>query len=101
MSLTLSFHPLVQRDFNEILAYYEEQATPEVADRFEAEFRVAVASIKAHLRQFPFYLSQRRFRRCLLDTFPHVVLYRETSTGIRIMILKHVKRAPGFGLSRH
>ncbi|MCX6868803.1 MAG: type II toxin-antitoxin system RelE/ParE family toxin, partial [Verrucomicrobia bacterium] len=97
---TLSFHPLVQRDFNEIIAYYETQATPEVADRFEAEFRAAVACIKASPRHFPYYLNQRRFRRCRLSTFPHLILYRETTAAIRIMVLKHVKRAPSHGLSR-
>jgi len=51
-------------------------------------------------RHLPFYLNQRRFRRCRLSTFPHLILYRETTTAIRIMVLKHVKRAPGHGLGR-
>jgi len=100
MSHPISFHPLVQRDLNEIITYYESEASPEVADRFEAEFRTALASIKSHPRHFPFYLNQRRFRRCRLGTFPHLILYRETGAGIRIMVLKHVKRAPGFGIHR-
>ena len=45
MSVRLTFHPLVQKDLNEIL-------------------------------------------------------YRETPSAIRVMVLKHVKRAPGFGLRR-
>lgn len=100
MSARLTFHPLVQKDLNEILAYYEDEAGPETADRFEAEFRNAVAAIKARPRHFPFYLKQRRFRRFLLPTFPHVILYREAPSAIRVMVLKHVKRAPGFGLRR-
>ena len=100
MSHTLSFHPLVQKDFNAILAYYETEAGLQVADRFEAEFRAAVVCINAAPRQFPFYLNQRRFRRCRLSTFPHLILYRETTATIRIMVLKHVKRAPGYGLRR-
>jgi plasmid stabilization system protein ParE len=100
MSRKLTFHPLVQKDLNEILAYYESEAAPEVADRFVAEFRSAVASIKDNPRHFPFYLNQRRYRRCRLSTFPHLILYRETAGFVRVMVLKHVKRAPGFGLRR-
>lgn len=100
MSRPLTFHPLVQKDLNEILDYYEMEASVEVADRFEAELRTALASIKEHPRQFPFYLKQRRYRRCGLPTFPHLILFRENAESIRIMVLKHVKRATGFGLRR-
>ena len=100
MNARLGFHPLVQRDLNEILDYYEAEAGPEVSDRFEAEFQVAIAGIKADPRHFPFYQKQRRYRRCLLPTFPHLILFRETESYMRIMVLKHVKRAPSFGLRR-
>lgn len=100
MSRSLTFHPLVQKDLNEILAYYEEEASAEIADCFEQELRTALASISEHPRHFPFYLKQRRYRRCGLPTFPHLILFRENAESIRIMVLKHVKRAPGYGLRR-
>ena len=100
MSGRLTFHPLVQKDLNEILAYYEQEANPAVADRFETEFRDALAAIKENPRHFPYYLRQRRYRRFALPTFPHLILFRETSISIRIMVLKHVKRSPGFGMRR-
>jgi len=46
MSRTLTFHPLVQKDLNEILAYYETEASLEIADQFEQELHAAIASIK-------------------------------------------------------
>jgi plasmid stabilization system protein ParE len=100
MSHLLTFHPLVQKDLNEILDFYETEAGAEIADRFESEFREAIESIRNHPRHQPFYLQQRHYRRCKLRTFPHLILYRETKTWVRIMVLKHVKRAPGFGLRR-
>ncbi len=66
----------------------------------EAEFRNGLAAIKESPRRFPYYLMQRRYRRFSLPTFPHLIVYRETSISIRIMVLKHVKRSPGFGLRR-
>lgn len=100
MSASIGYHPLVQKDLNEILTYYESEVGLEVADRFESEFRLAIAAIKDAPRHFPFYQRQRRYRRCLLATFPHVILFREAGSHVRIMVLKHVKRAPSFGLSR-
>ena len=82
----LSFHPLVQKDFNEIIDYYHDEAGPHVADRFETEFRTAIDEIKAHPRRFPFYLSQRRYRRHSLRNFPHLILYLESPDSIRIMV---------------
>lgn len=100
MTLGLSFHPLVQKDLNEILEYSETEALPEVADRFETDFRSAVAAIRENPRSFPFCLKQRRYRRYRFSSFAHLNLFSESKTFIRIMVLKHVKRAPGYGLRR-
>jgi len=98
MSRTLTFHPLVQKDLNEILDYDESEASVEIADRFEKELRLALALIQENPRQFPYYFKQRRYRRCGLPTFPHLILFLENSKSIRIMVLRHVKRAPTYGL---
>jgi hypothetical protein len=66
----LTFHPLVQKDLNEILFYYEQEASSDVADRFEAEFRDALAAIKENPRHFPYYLKQRCYRRFALPNLP-------------------------------
>jgi plasmid stabilization system protein ParE len=100
MNLKLGFHPLVQRDLNEILDYYVSEAGHETADRFESEFRVAIATIQKNPLHFPFYQKQRRYRRCKLSTFPHLILYREENGYLRVMVLKHVRRSPSFGLRR-
>jgi plasmid stabilization system protein ParE len=100
MSASIGFHPLVQRDLNQILDYYESEVGLEVADRFETEFRSAISAIRTEPRHFPFYQKQRNYRRCLRATFPHVILFREAGAHVRIMVLKHVKRAPAFGLRR-
>ena len=98
--MKVTFHPLVQKDLDEILDYYERETSRGVADRFEEEFRAAIVAIKHGPRQFPFYQKQRRFRRVTLKTFPHLILYRECVDSIHITVLKHVRRAPGFGLGR-
>ena len=100
MSITIGYHPLVQKDLNEALDYYESEAGLEISDRFETEFRRAISAIRRAPRHFPFYQKQRTFRRCLMTTFPHIILFREANDHVKIMVLKHVKRAPAFGLRR-
>ena len=46
MTATIGYHPLVQMDLNEALNYYEAEAGPEIADRFETEFRMAISAIR-------------------------------------------------------
>ena len=78
MSLRLGFHPLVQRDLYEILEYYVSEGGQETADRFESEFRAAIATIQRNPRHFPFYQKQRRYRRCRLSTFPQATSLTES-----------------------
>lgn len=100
MRAELRFHPRVQGDLNEALGYYHEHAGSAVAERFVVEVREALAAIARNPRRHPFYLRQRRFRRCKLSTFPHLILFIESRAALKIMVLKHVKQAPGYGLRR-
>ena len=100
MSPGISFHPRVQKDLNEILDFFEQEGGTNIAARFEDEFRASVELVRQNPRHFPFYWTQRLFRRCKLKTFPHLILFRECRAGVRILVLKHVKRAPSFGLGR-
>lgn len=93
------YHPEVQSDFNAALDYYED-AGANLADRFEAEFRVAMAAIAEHPRRFPFYLRSRIFRRARLPSFRYVVVFREVGSGVRVLVLKSEKRHPRLGLGR-
>lgn len=86
MNRGISFHPLVQKDLNEILDFYEQEGGSNVAARFEDEFRASLELVRLNPRHFPFYWNQR--------------LFREVRAGVRILVLKHVKRASSYGLGR-
>lgn len=98
--MRLEYHPHVQADLLEALSYYEAQAGGQVADRFEAEFRAAVTAIVAAPTRFPHYLQSDRLRRIRLASFPFLVVYRADATAVRVLLLKHERRAPGFGAER-
>ncbi len=99
--MTLEFHPAVQKDFNEALDYYEAAGGVHLADRFEAEFRECVAAVKAGPTRFPFYQRSDRFRRVRLRSFPYLIIYRAGATSVRVILLKHERRHPRFGMTRH
>jgi len=96
----LIFHPAVQREYNEALTYFEEEAGPAVAARFEIEVKTAVRRVRDNPRQFAYYLKNRTHRRVRPTSFPWVMLFRETGNMIRITVLKHEKRRQGYGLRR-
>jgi len=96
----LEFHPAVQRDFNEAVDYYESAGGPNLADRFEEEFRACIEAPKlGHLR-FAYYHGSQVFRRIRLQGFPFVIVYREAPDCIRVTLLKHERRHPLYGLRR-
>jgi plasmid stabilization system protein ParE len=98
--MTVEYHPAVQRDFNDAVAYYEAAGGGHLADQFEFEFRTCIEALKAGPTRFPPYSGNPLCRRIRLDRFPYLVLYREVATGIRVLLLKHERRHPLYGLSR-
>ena len=98
--MTLSFHPAVQSDFDDAIAYYEAAGGGHLADRFEAEFRTCLAAIKAGPTQHPHFHVNADYRRIRLKHFPYVILYREPTDSIRITLLKHERQHPLHGMSR-
>ena len=93
------YHPAVQRDFNEAILYYAE-VSERLSDRIETEFRNGVEFIKDNPRRFSLYLGSKVFRRYQLPSFPYVIIYREKTMAVRVMIFKSEKRHPGYGMGR-
>lgn len=92
------FHRLVQRDMDGILRYYREEASSSVADRFFENFLRMVEKSLDNPRGFPSATGE--LRRVNLPGFPYHFLYREMPYGIRILVLRHDRRHPAFGLKR-
>ena len=98
--MTLEFHPAVQKDFNEALRYYEAGGGSHLSDRFAAEFRDCLAAIKVGPTRFPFYQNSERLRRVRLRSFPFLIIFRENAASVRVILLKHERRHPRFGMAR-
>ena len=94
--MKIEFHPLVAKDWNEIMDYYEE-ISPRAARKFDSQF---MAMLAGHPTKFSPYLGSSVFRRARLRDFPHLVIYRIIPGGIRVTTVKHERRHPNFGMRR-
>ena len=94
----LIFHRLVQKDLRAVLRYYEEQGGTALADRFFAELDGLVGEISREPTKFHFVTHG--LRRANLARFPYHFLFREGTAGVRVLVLRHHKRHPSFGLAR-
>jgi plasmid stabilization system protein ParE len=92
------FHSLIQRDVTGILRYYSEEAGDHLADRFYDAFMNTVDRALDSPKHF--HPLNDFIRRATIKDFPYHFLYRETSYGIRVLVLRHHKRHPSFGMRR-
>jgi plasmid stabilization system protein ParE len=98
MATGVIFHRLVQRDMDGILQYYRGEAGESLASRFYEAFMAVVEQAAEEPERFH-YLKQP-IRRASIPKFPYHFLYRRIPSGIRVLVLRHDKRRPAFGLSR-
>jgi hypothetical protein len=95
--MTCRYHPAAQKDVYGILDFYDALST-ELGDAFYTELIDAVTeatNLPARFRKVT-----NRFRRANLKRFPYNFLFEVKDWGIRVMIVKHNKRHPEYGLRR-
>ena len=91
------YHPLVRRDVEEVLTYYR-KASPQLADEFHGELRSIINRAAGNPLGFP--PADQGFRRANLKRFPYHVLYEVQLDYVRVMLVRHHKRHPNYGLPR-
>ena len=92
------YHRLFQRDVNSAVRYYDGEVGPELGDRFFAELERTVERAVANPKRFHFIAEGLR-RACLKD-FPYHILYEESGTKLKFLVLRHDRRHPSYGLNR-
>jgi len=96
--MSRSIHRFAADDLAEAVRFYKKEAGTGVAHRLLNEFE-RVAKL---LEQFPGIgtpTADGRQSFPLVD-FPYSVIYREEEAGIRILVVRHQNRDPGYGESR-
>ncbi len=96
--MRLEFHPSTAKDVQDAVRYFENQSHG-LADKFQVEVNEALDRICANPSRFP--IIKANIRRCLVHRFPYSILYRIVAGNkIRILIIRHHRRHPRYGLTR-
>lgn len=98
MASEVIFHSLVQRDVDGVIRFYTDQAGDHLADRFFELFLHTVD--KALNNPEHFHPLVGVIRRANIPGFPYHFLYRKIPFGIRVLVMRHDKRHPSFGIRR-
>jgi toxin ParE1/3/4 len=96
--MELVLHPKVYSDIDKIMEYYEQVATPKLADEFYAELRHFMNQAAA--RPESFSIRERDIRRVNLERFPYHFLFRIAGDTVRILVVRHHSRHPSLGTGR-
>ena len=96
--MRVEFHPSTVDDVNQAASHYG-RARPKLDAEFRGEIDAVVARISRDPMQFP--VVEAQIRRCIVHRFPYSVLYRVAASDcIRILVIRHHRRDPRFGLAR-
>ncbi len=95
--MRLEFHPEAEMELIETAEYYELQV-PGLGERFEAEVRRATDLLLKH----PDIGSPAdpHLRKFVLNRFPLTLYYSAISDVLRIEVVAHQSRRPGYWQSR-
>ena len=96
--MSIELHPAAERDLEEAASFYAREGSTALAARFLAEFERVARLLDSN----PGLGTPRTHGRRGFPTtdFPYTVIYRERSAGIRVLVVKHDRRHPGYGGSR-
>lgn len=96
--MRISLHRNVYGDVSEVMDYYDKVAGSHLADDFYKELRRLM--LKAANEPLRFRIYERDLRRANLARFPYHFLFRVKGDTIRVLVVRHNSRHPGFGLER-
>ena len=89
----------VYSDLESAMEYYAREAGNQIATEFYDEFRRCRRHIADHPQSYP--IVRDGIRRINFHRFPYHILYQIVDERtVRILVVKHDRRDPDFGLDR-
>ena len=95
--MRLELHPAVEQDVAEALRRYD-SVSNRLGEEFKAELQRMIALAAANPGRF--HVIKPGVHRANLRRFPYHFVYRELPDGIRVTLVRHHRRHPGFELER-
>lgn len=96
--MSVSIHPDAEQDIAEAATFYQREGSPALGARFIREFR----RIAELLSEFPEMGASRSrgHRGMTMGIFSYTLSYRCIPGEIRVLVVKHDSRKPGYGERR-
>jgi toxin ParE1/3/4 len=96
--MIVQYHPLTASDLDSAVSYYNQQR-PGLGEEFRSEVYAAIERIRSN--PFHFAIVEHDIRRCFVRRFPYGILFRIVNDEtLRVLVIRHHRRRPGFGLRR-
>lgn len=96
--MRLEFHPEAESELIEAAAHYESQV-PGLGERFEEEVHRAIDLLLEHSGIG--MAADSVLRKLVLDRFPFTLYYSVTGDVLRIEVVAHQSRRPGYWKTRN
>jgi plasmid stabilization system protein ParE len=96
--MRLVLHPKVYSDIDSIMKYYEQVASPELADEFYSGPRHLMTQVARAPERFS--TREEGIRHANLRRFPYHFLFRAAAGVVRILVVRHHSRHPSVGRRR-
>jgi hypothetical protein len=93
-----SVSPTDRVRFDSAISYYNQQRAG-LGEEFRAEVYAAIERICSN--PFHFAIAEHDIRRCFVRRFPYGILFRVINhETLRVLVIRHHRRRPGYGLRR-
>lgn len=92
------YHPLVHTDIFEAMEFYDREDGAELAADLFREVERTVERVLLWPRSYAEF--DPVLRRAALDRFPFHIIFSIEPDGIFVLVLRHNRRHPDFGLDR-
>lgn len=96
--MTVVMHPLVLVDIAETMQFYEQEGGSKLAVDFFREYEGLLKQILERPLSFP--SLDDVLRLAMFDRFPFHIVFSIETTYIFILVVRHERRHPDFGLDR-
>jgi plasmid stabilization system protein ParE len=97
--MKIEYHPAIEFELREIVKFYNE-ISKRLGAEFLNEFEKQVLRISAMPTRW--VIVENNIQRALLKRFPFAIYFRVFENDvIRILIVKHQRRHPSYGIERN
>lgn len=98
--MRIIYHKLIPKDLGRVLDYYEVEGGTALSERFFQDAEITVTKLANNPERYHIIEEQKGIRRAPLKTFPYHFLFKVKAEGIFVLILRHDKQHPRYGLRR-